>query len=153
MKKSQFTTKILKNLKNEQIFFSERVKLLLSRESALETLVHLPGSLSEDGKVRPLVLSLEIVDKIQADHGNILPENLILNAHEWEFATTNVDEKIDRINLIKRIPDSDNYLIIAASRDNGFYMLTHFETVSTNGNNLKRLLKRGNVISRVSSVA
>ena len=153
MKKSQFTTKILKNLKDEQIFFSERVKLLLNRESALETLVHLPGNLSEDGKVRPLVLSLEIVDKIQADHGDILPENLILNAHEWEFATTNVDEKIDRINLIKRIPDSDNYLIIAASRDNGFYMLTHFETVSTNGNNLKRLLKRGSVISRVSSVA
>lgn len=152
MKKTQFTTKAFANLKNEQIFFCDRVKLLLKRESALETLAYLSGDLSIDGKTRPLVLSLEIVDKIQTEHGNILPENLICNAHEWEFATINMDNNPDKINLIKLIPNSENYLLIAANRDNGFYMVTHFETKTTNNRNLKRLLGRGNVLNRVPSV-
>lgn len=152
MKKSQFTSKIITNLKAEQSFFCERAKVLLKRESVLETLVFLPGKLSKDGKVRPLVLSLEIVDKIQSDHGNIIPENLICNAHDWEFATIDMDNNPDKINLIKLIPETDNYLLIAANRDNGFYTVTHFETQTTNNRNLKRLLNRGNVLNRVPSV-
>ncbi len=139
-------------MNNEQNFFCDRLKLLLTRESALETLVYLPGSLSKDGKERPLVLSLEIVDKIQTDHGNIIPENLIYNAHEWEYATIDMDNNPDKINLVKLIPHSDNYLLIAANRDNGFYMVTHFETKTTSNRNLKRLLGRGNVLNRVPSV-
>lgn len=99
------------------------------------------------------MLSREIVEKIESDHGTICPENMIINIHEWEYFIKDVDDKLGRINLIKMIPNSDNYLVIAASQDNGFYIVTHFETESKNGNNLKRLLKRGNVISRVSSVA
>lgn len=77
---------------------------------------------------------------------------MIINIHDWEYATTNVLGNPDKINLIKSIPNSDNYLLIAAIRINGFFVLTHFETETKGDINLKRLLGRGNVISRGPSI-
>lgn len=54
----------------------------------------------------------------------------------------------DKINLIKNIPNSDNFLLIGAVRDNGFYIITHFETEVLQGNELKSLLGRGDLISK-----
>lgn len=105
-----------------------------------------------DGKERPIILSKDIIDKIEYDHGKICLENLIVSIHEWEYAVMYPYKNIDKINLIKCIPDSYNYLVVAANRNNGFYIVTHFETKSKNDKNLKRLLGRGNVINRGPSV-
>ena len=153
LKKSAFIHGPIKSLEISTHAYFENVKKVLANESTSEIIGILPCEVSLDGNERPLLLSREIVTKIEQDHGNICGENIIINAHEWEYVVLHVDEKIDRINLIKLIPDSENYLLIAANRENGFYLVTHFETESTNGNKLKRLLKRGNVIRRVPSVA
>jgi hypothetical protein len=153
-KKSNFIHKTkIHDLKDGQIIYLNNLKKIINGDSELEIIGYIPNHVSEDEKFKPMVLSLVILNKIQIDHDNICPENIILNIDEWDFYITNVDNKPDRINLIKIIPDSDNYLLIAANRDNGYYIVTHFETESKNGNNLKRLLKRGNVLNRVSSVA
>lgn len=152
MKKSSFIHGPLLSVSRDNKFLKS-ITNILNNTSTVEIVGFVPGNISKDGKKRPLMLSKNIVDKIESDHGQLCPENLFFTAHYWEYAVTSVDRKIDRINLIKQIPNSDNYLLIAANRDNGFYIVTHFETESKNGNNLKRLLKRGNVINRVSSVA
>ena len=151
-KKSQFTHGIIAALPEEQQTYHVGAKKVLENTSPVETIAILQGNLSVDGLPRPLLLSREIVDKIEADHGPICGENLIHNAHGWEFAVLYPYKGIDKINLIKQIPNSDNYLLIAANRDNGFYLVTHFETKSVNDKNLKRLLGRGSVVSRGPSV-
>src|ERR1035437_8930234 len=99
--------------------------------------------LSIDNKDRPLVLDKLIVDKIRRDHGNIIAENLVINVHDWDFGIKNIDNNLDKITLIKKVPGSQRYLVIGANRDNGFFMVTHFEVVTKFEDKLKRLLKRG----------
>jgi hypothetical protein len=151
-KKSLFIHKIISNLNNEEMLYCENLKKVLDNKSNIEIIAYIPKAVSHDNRERPLILSNEIVDKIQFDHGHICPENMIINAHEWEYILMYKYKDIDKINLIKRIPDSHNYLLIAANRFNGFFIVTHFETQSIDNKNLKRLLNRGNVISRGPSV-
>lgn len=151
-KKSAFTSHIISNPNEGQRVFYLDLKKVLQRESVLETIGRIPANLSVDGKERPLLLSREIVDKIEFDHGPIFPENMVITADEWEYATTSVLGNPDKINLVKRVPNSHNYLLIAAVRINGFYVVTHFETKTSGNTNLKRLLERGNVISRGPSI-
>jgi hypothetical protein len=153
MKKSPFIHQKISNLKPEDSLYLDNIKKLFEYISLMEIITYIPPELSFDKKIRPLFLSREIVDKIEYDHGSICIENLIITANYFEYATTNVLGNQDKINLIKQIPNSDNYLLITAIRINGYFTLTHFETESKNGNNLKRLLDRGNVINRVSSIA
>jgi hypothetical protein len=151
-KKSPFISKQIRELNTQEIFFCENIKKVLCDKSEAETIGYASKSLSCDGKERPFILSREIVDKIESDHGAICPENMIINVFDWDYATTNVLGNPDKINLIKSIPDSNNYLLIAAIRINGFFMLTHFETETKGDINLKRLLKRGNAVSRGPSI-
>ncbi len=152
-KKSLFISKQIRDLNNKEKRYNKKLKKLLNKDSQIENIGYISSNLSHDNKERPLILSREIVDKIEFDHGPICSENMIINIHDWGYATTNVLGNPDKINLIKNIPDSDNYLLIAAIRINGFFVLTHFETEAKNGNNLKRLLDRGSVVNRVSSIA
>jgi hypothetical protein len=152
-KKSLFISKQIRKLKDREMIYLDKLQKILNKQSNIETIGYIQAYLSHDKKERPLILSHEIIDKIENDHGPICYENMIINIFDWEYATTNVLGNPDKINLIKNIPDSDNYLLIAAIRINGFFVLTHFETEAKNGNNLKRLLDRGSVINRVSSIA
>jgi hypothetical protein len=151
-KKSLFISKQIRGLNNKEKRYNKKLKRLLSKDSQIENIGYIPSNLSHDNKERPLMLSREIVDKIEFDHGPICSENMIINIHDWEYATTDVLGNPDKINLIKNIPDLDNYLLIAAIRINGFFVLTHFETETKGDINLKRLLGRGNVISRGPSI-
>ncbi len=152
-KKSEFISKQIRLLTKIEMIYLYRLNQVINNKSEKESIAYLPCDVSYDGRIRQLIISKKMIDKIQSDHGPICAENMIINAHEWDYCVLNVDEKPDRINLIKKIPNSDNYLIIAADKSNGFFVVTHFETESRNGNNLKRLLRRGNVLNRVSSVA
>jgi hypothetical protein len=152
-KKTPFISKQIRPLNKMEMIYLYRLNQVINHKSNKESIAYLRCDVSIDNKIRSLIISRDIIDKIESDHGPICAENMIINAHEWDYCILNVDDKPDRINLIKIIPNSDNYLVIAAHRDNGFFIVTHFETESKNGNNLKRLLKRGNVLNRVSSVA
>ena len=94
------------------------------------------------------MLSKDIVLKIRSKHGDIDLANLLINAHDWDHVIKNLDRDKDKINLIKLIPNSDNFLLIGAVRNNGFFILTHFETEVMQGNELKSLLGRGDLISK-----
>jgi hypothetical protein len=151
-KKSLFISKQIRELNNVEKIYCNKLYKILCKESHTETIGYIPGCLSFDEKKRPLILSREIVDKIESDHGPICAENMTINVFDWEYATTNVLGNPDKINIIKNIPNSDNYLLIAAIRINGFFILTHFETETSGDINLKRLLGRGNIISRGPSI-
>jgi hypothetical protein len=53
----------------------------------------------------------------------------------------------DKINLLKKVPNSDNLLVVGANRDNGFFTVTHYEIVPKSGNEVKSLLGRGDLLS------
>jgi hypothetical protein len=151
-KKTPFISKQIRPLNKMEMIYLYRLNQVINHKSNKESIAYLRCDVSIDNKIRSLIISRDIIDKIESDHGPICAENMIINAHEWDYIITNVDNNIDRINILKLIPNSDNYLLIAANRDNGFFIVTHFETKSNNDKNLKRLLGRGNVISRVPSV-
>lgn len=151
-KKSAFVSTINTVLTKEENEYCEKLKKALQNDSFLEDIGIISAIISKDGNERPLSVSREIVDKIEFDHGSIIPENMIINIHRWDYITTDVLGNQDKINLIKKIPDSDNYLLVAAIRINGFYTLTHFETKTSGDVNLKRLLGRGNVVERGHSI-
>lgn len=143
--------KIYKLNKKENKFLLN-INKIIHNKSNLEIIGYVDNKLSYDNKKRPLYLSIDIINKITLDHGNICFENMIINAHRWDLGLMYNYENIDKINLIKLIPESNNYILIAANRNNGFFIVTHFETVSKDNKNLKRLLGRGRVISRGPSV-
>ena len=147
--KSQFKSKTVEDTLNEeeQKYYKD-VQSVLSGEIEKTDIANIPSFISYDGKERPLVLNKIIVDKIENDHGKIDAKNLILNANEWDYAIKNVQGDKDKINLIKKIPDTNNYLMIGANRDNGFFVVTHFEIESKTDNRLKNLLEKGDSLDR-----
>lgn len=152
--KTQFKSGQIRDLKSEEQSSLQKVKAVLDGKSKTEVIAHTPGFVSFDGKERPLILSSDIKNKITNDHGKISAENLVINANDWDAVLKNVKspdgKKInpDKINLIKKIPGSNNVLVIAANRDNGFFTVTHYELISDSGNELKSLLGRGDLFNR-----
>lgn len=151
-KKTPFISKQIKPLDKMEMIYLYRLNQVINNKSKRESIAYLPCDVSSDNKIRQLIISREIVEKIESDHGPICAPNMIINAHEWDYILMYSIEGIEKINLIKRIPNSFNYLLIAANKDNGFFIVTYFETKSMDDKNLKRLLGRGNVLSRGPSV-
>ena len=147
-KKSLFISKQIRDLSDEEERYLKDVKNVITFKVDNCIISYLPEYVSYDQKIRPLILSKEIVLKIKNKHGNIIIKNLLINAHDWDYILQNVDKIKDKINIIKKVPNSDNFLIIGAVRDNGFFILTHFETEVLQGNELKSLLGRGDLISK-----
>lgn len=100
-RKSIFTHGVIAPLNQEEKIYCDNVYKLLQQESDIEIIALVPQDVSFDNKVRPLFLSREIIVKIENDHGSICPQNIILNAHRWEYATNYVLGNPDKINLIK----------------------------------------------------
>lgn len=147
-KNSIFLSGQIRELSYTELCYIRDLEALLSKRSEQAIIAFLPTHFSVDQKLRPLILHTDIVYKIEAKHGKINPENLLINAHDWNIAIKNLDSNPLKINLIKSIPESDNFLLIGAIQDNGYYVLTHFEVESLKGNELKSLLGRGDVIRR-----
>ncbi|MES2060213.1 MAG: hypothetical protein V4438_04250 [Patescibacteria group bacterium] len=157
-KKSQFESKQIRPLTEEEKPALAKINLVLSGESNSESISDIPGFVSEDGKKRPLIFNNIVAPKVAegGKHGQMTPENLVINANDWEGVLKNVREfengklgkpNPDKINLIKRIPDSDNVLLIGADRENGYFMLTHYEIKPIEGNEIKSLLGRGDLFT------
>lgn len=155
--KTVFTSPQIRPLTQQENGSLQSINSVLKGESKQANIANVPGFISQDGKSRPLILDGSIVNnKIIPKHGNIIPENLSINANDWDGALKNVrsfengvlgSPNPDKINLIKKIPGSDNVLLIGADRQNGFFVLTHYEIKPINGNEIKSLLGRGDLIS------
>lgn len=146
--KSPFRTKKLRDLDEKETELITCIEEILSGSNEQDILETLPEFVSHDSKKRPLVISLKILQKIFKDHGLFDMHNFIINMTSWEYVLKCVDGDSDRINLIKLIPKSNNFFLIGARRINGYFILTHFEVIAKNGNELKNLLRRGDVLDR-----
>jgi hypothetical protein len=147
-KKSLFINKTIRNLKGNEIFYLQNLESLIHEVKNFCTIGYIDKILSCDDKIRPLILSKEVLVKIQNKHGKINPVNLIINANDWDIAIKNIDRTLGKICLIKYVPQSDNILIIGAIRKNGFFILSHYEVEITQDNQLKSLLGRGDVFRK-----
>ena len=148
LKQSLFLSKQIRDLNEVEEEFLQDLKDFINLKKDKCIISYVPQHVSSDRKTRPLVLSKEILIKIINKHGRIPVNNLLINAHDWDIVIQNIDRIKDKINIIKQIPNSDNFLLIGAVRDNGFFILTHFETEALQGNELKSLLGRGDLISK-----
>lgn len=147
-KRSLFISPTIRDLSHNEKVFYKRVKKVITYNSSEHIIGYIPGCFSDDEKQRPLILKRKIVDKVEFKHGKINIYNLLINAHDWNIGIKNMDYISEKINLIKLIPASNNFLIISAYRENGYYILTHFETEVLQDNELKSLLGRGDSFSR-----
>lgn len=146
--KSPFKTQKLRDLSDHENEMLGNIKQIIQGDTHKDNIGLLPGFISQDSQARPLVIGIEILQKVFGDHGLFDLHNFVINITSWEYVLVGVDGDRERINLIKIIPKSNNFLLIAARRANGYFMLTHFEIISKNGNELKNLLKRGDVLDR-----
>ena len=149
-KKSLFISKTIRPLKLNEGLFLKEILDLMDFKVDKATISYVPPYVSDDNKLRPLLMSKDIYRKIKNKHGILIPENLIITGNEFDYVLKNVDKIKDKINLIKKLPNSENFLLIAAIRNNGYFVLTHFETESLRGNELKSLLGRGELVSKDS---
>jgi hypothetical protein len=139
-KKTLFHSPAIRALNNNEKIIYTKVKLVLEGKKKQNTIAILPTYASHDNKSRPLILHTDIVFKIEHGHGNIVLENLIINANNWDYIIKNVDGNKDKINLIKSIPNTSYFLTIGANRINGFFIVTHYESRPKTHNTLKNLL-------------
>lgn len=148
----KYNKNIRKLNKNESIYM-QRLKLLIDDELDEIIISILPIFASYDYKIRPLIFNKNILHKIEVNHGKIIPENLIINANDWDYIIKNVDGNRDKINLIKMINDR-HYITIGANRFNGFFVVTHYESRPKKINTIKNLLiNKGDSLNRIGGAA
>lgn len=155
VQKTQFVSGKIRDVTSIEKVGLSVVDLILLNKIERGIIAVVPGFLSEDGKGRPLIFSRKIARKIIRDHGKFVSENVVINANDWDGALVQVRSYVKgilqrptskKINLIKKIPNSRNFLLIAAETQNGFFILTHFETVASTSDKLKSLLGRGDLL-------
>lgn len=153
-KKSLFKTSKLRKLNHNEKILCKKVHLLLQGKRRKATIGIVPDFASYDGKSRALILHIDIVNKIEHDHGKIVPENIIINANDWDYVIKNVNGNTDKINLIKIIPNTPYFLTIGANRINGFFIVTHYESRPKTYNTLKNLLRnKGDFLENIERTA
>lgn len=147
-KRSRFIHKQIRLLNDNEKAFLAELKKVITLKVEQVIIGNIPSFFSTDGKARSLILHKDVVKKIQDKHGEIIIENLLINTHDWDIGIKNMDNIYQKINLIKLIPESKNFLLIGAEQRNGYFILTHFETEVLQGNELKSLLGRGDFFNR-----
>ena len=105
------------------------------------TLTKMPGTLFDDKVAKDLTIDTKIYEKSFKKHGVIDTANLLTTANEYEYAIKMDDGS--HFNLLKKIPNSDKYLLIGADLNkntNGkdMYVLTYYEPT----NSLKEVLDK-----------
>ena len=101
----------------------------------------MPGTLFDDKVAKDLTIDTKIYEKSFKKHGVIDTANLLTTANEYEYAIKMDDGS--HFNLLKKIPNSDKYLLIGADLNkntNGkdMYVLTYYEPT----NSLKEVLDK-----------
>lgn len=154
LKKTLFISPSIRELNSAENYYKEKINLMTKCDLITCVISLLPSFVSQDNKTRPLILHKKIIEKIEKSHGNITFENLIINANNWDYVIRNVEGNIDKINLIKIIPDTSYFLTIGANRVNGYFVVTHYESRPKKINTLKNLLKnKGDSLNHIGEAA
>lgn len=98
-----------------------------------------------DGKERPAIFSQAIQNKIVWDHW-LDKANLLATVNQPDYIIKNVDGKADKINIIKKIEWTNDFVLIAADRQNGYFILSNYEVKSRNSKRLIKSLSRWEVV-------
>lgn len=98
-----------------------------------------------DGKERPAIFSQAIQNKIVWDHW-LDKANLLATVNQPDYIIKNVDGKADKINIIKKIEWTNDFVLIAADRQNGYFILSNCEVKSRNSKRLIKSLSRWEVV-------
>ena len=148
--KRQFSNKIELPLTDDLKQKTQLVDLIKIGELEKWSLGDVPAIAFNDGKVRPLELSTSIYEKIFKKHGPFNHENLIATANNWDYLIKNLGGTEGHINLLKELPEG-KALLIGARRENGAFLLTHFEPTKSLEDVLKDAKEWGaEVISKQS---
>lgn len=147
--KSQFTPVQIRPLKPEEQSSLQKVNNVLSGKSKTEVIAHTPGFVSDDGKERALIFDKSSIAEEIKGHGKMIPENLVINANDWKYVIKNVQGNPDKINLILPTRD-EGFIRIGANKNNGFFMVTHYENIPGQSQKLKNLLAnaKGDALDR-----
>lgn len=101
-------------------------------------------SIAFDGKERPAIFSQTIKDKIDKDH-SLNKENLLWTIDKPDYIIKDFDKvknpDKDKINLIRKIPWTNNFVLVAAERQNGFFILTNYEIHRNNANQMMKEIR------------
>lgn len=153
-KKSAFVSEAIRELNDIEEYYKYKISSMIIYDLKTCTLSLLPPFVSHDGKRRSLILSNNIIKKIENGHGKIIIENLIINANNWDYVIKNVKGNVDKINLIKLIPNSTHFLTIGANRINGYFIVTHYESSPKKHTTLKNLLQnKGDSLNHIGEAA
>lgn len=98
-----------------------------------------------DGKERPAIFSQAIQNKIVWDHW-LDKANLLATVNQPDYIIKNVDGKADKINIIKKIEWTNDFVLIGADRQNGYFILSNYEVKSRNSKRLIKNLSRWEVV-------
>lgn len=149
--KSQFTQGVMRDLTPEESVSLGKIKRISTGETKQDSISEIPGFMAQDGVNRPLIIDSGMLEKIQKIHGikgGFMPENLAINANDWEYGIKNFDGNPDYITIVKEIPGTKGFFRIGAERRNGYFVVTHFEKQAKNDQALKNLLQRGEVLDK-----
>ena len=98
-----------------------------------------------DGKERPAIFSQAIQNKIVWDHW-LDKANLLATVNQPDYIIKNVDGKADKINIIKKIEWTNDFVLIGADRQNEYFILSNYEVKSRNSKRLIKSLSRWEVV-------
>jgi hypothetical protein len=153
-KKTIFKSEVIRTLNTQEKYYNDKLILLLGAFVEETIITILPSFVSYDNKNRPLIINKDIIKKIENNHGKIISENVIITANDFDFIIKNVDDNKDKINLIKIIPNSPNFLTIGANRINGFFIVTYYESRPKKINTIKNLLlNKGDSLNHTGGAA
>lgn len=101
-------------------------------------------SIAFDGKERPAIFSQAIRDKINKDH-SLDKQNLLWTIDKPDYIIKDFDKAKnpdkDKINLIRKIPWTNNFVLVAAERQNWFFILTNYEIHRNTENKMMKEIK------------
>ena len=91
-KKSLFISKQIRKLTRIENKYIINILEILQGKVDQNIIMYLPEYISYDNKIRPLILNKDIIIKIENKHGKIPIENLLINAHDFDYVLINFDK-------------------------------------------------------------
>lgn len=140
------TLSALRNLDKTEKEIKASMHKVIHGKLEKTNIVTIDGKVTFDGKPRNLYFSQRNVKDFETNHGKYSIDNFIITARSPKYILKNVDNNPDKINLIKPISWTNNYFVIGANRDNGYFVATYFEVVRNTDTSLKTLLWRGEIV-------
>lgn len=128
----------ISNVKQE---YSDNFDKIMEWKLDIWEIWRVEGKVAFDWKERPAIFSAEIKEKIERDHW-IDKANMLWTLEKPDYIIKNMNWDTNRINIIRRIPWTNNFVLLAADRSNWFFVVTNYETHNNTNNRMKNELKR-----------